>query len=141
MAVLGVTEHPDPRLSRRRAPRHRPRGGGGAHGRALITEVAPDIIVTFGPDGTTFHPDHITVHHWVTAAWERLQQPAQLLYSATTAEHLARFADLYEEWGVYMTDERPVGVRPVRGGPPGRARGPSARPQAGCTRRNGVPDP
>ena len=29
-----------------------------------------------------------------------------------TEEHLARFADLYEEWGVYMTDERPVGVRP-----------------------------
>ena len=41
-----------------------------------------------------------------------MQRPARLLYSATTDEHLARFADLYEEWGVYMTDERPVGVRP-----------------------------
>ncbi len=111
MAVLGVTEHrilgyPDGELP---AIDHE---AGVARMAALITEVAPDIIVTFGPDGTTFHPDHITVHRWVTAAWERLQRPGRLLYSATTAEHLARFADLYEEWGVYMTDERPVGVRP-----------------------------
>ena len=111
MAVLGVTEHrilgyPDGELP---AIDHE---AGVARMVALITEVAPDIIVTFGPDGTTFHPDHITVHRWVTTAWERLQRPARLLYSATTSEHLSRFADLYEEWGVYMTDERPVGVRP-----------------------------
>jgi len=111
MAVLGVTEHrilgyPDGELP---AIDHE---AGVARMVALITEVAPDIIVTFGPDGTTFHPDHVTVHRWVTAAWERLQRPARLLYSATTSDHLSRFAHLYEEWGVYMTDERPVGVRP-----------------------------
>ena len=109
MAVLGVTEHdilgyPDGGLP---TVDHE---AGVARMAELISEVEPDVIVTFGPDGTTFHPDHIAVHRWVTTAWERLQRPARLLYSAVTDEHLARFADLYEEWGVYMTDERPVGV-------------------------------
>lgn len=110
MAVLGITDHrilgyPDGGLATVDQEE------GVARMAALIDEAEPDVIVTFGPDGTTFHPDHITVHRWVTAAWERLQRPARLLYSAVTDEHLASFADLYEEWGVYMTDQRPVGVR------------------------------
>jgi LmbE family N-acetylglucosaminyl deacetylase len=32
----------------------------------LLDEVQPDTILTFGPDGMTFHPDHIAVHRWVT---------------------------------------------------------------------------
>ena len=36
----------------------------------------------------------------------------------TTVEHLARFGELYEEWGMYMTDERPTGVPGDRARPP-----------------------
>ncbi len=58
----------------------------------------------------TFHPDHIAIHHWVTAAWHRLGCPGRLLYATTTVEFLHRFRDLFEEWNMYMTDDRPTGV-------------------------------
>jgi len=34
----------------------------------IIDRVQPDVIVTFGPDGVTGHPDHQTVHRWVRRA-------------------------------------------------------------------------
>ena len=108
MAVLGVTEHrflgyedgtladDDPEGIDRIAD--------------LIDEIRPDTILTFGADGMTFHSDHIAIHHWVTAAWHRLGCPGRLLYATTTVEFLHRFRDLFEEWNMYMTDERPTGV-------------------------------
>ena len=41
----------------------------------LLDEVRPDTILTFGADGMTFHPDHIAVHHWVTAGVARPRLP------------------------------------------------------------------
>jgi LmbE family N-acetylglucosaminyl deacetylase len=108
MAVLGITEHrflgyedgtladDDPEGIDRIAD--------------LIEEIRPDTILTFGADGMTFHSDHIAIHHWVTAAWHRLGCPGRLLYATTTVEFLHRFRDLFEEWNMYMTDERPTGV-------------------------------
>ena len=108
MAVLGVDEHhllglPDGGLDPddERAI--------DAVGR-LIDIVSPDTILTFGPDGVTFHPDHMAVHHWVTEAWERRGRPGRLLYATSEADYLARYSALFEEWNVYMSDERPVGV-------------------------------
>jgi LmbE family N-acetylglucosaminyl deacetylase len=108
MAVLGVTEHrllglPDGALA------HHDDQGCAMVGR-LLDEIRPDTILTFGPDGMTFHPDHIAVHRWVTHAWHQRGRPSRLLYSTPTAEHLARFGDLYEQWDMYMTDQRPSGV-------------------------------
>jgi len=37
----------------------------------IITEVAPDTILTFAPDGQTGHPDHIAVHRWTVEAVHR----------------------------------------------------------------------
>ena len=85
---------------------------GGPRSARLFDEVAPDTVLTFGPDGMTFHPDHQAVHRWVTAAWRARRCRARLLFAAMTAPHLARFGDLYERWDVYMTDDRPAGVRP-----------------------------
>ncbi len=109
MAVLGVTEHhflgyPDGGLSDMDANVAVARLG------ELIGEVAPDTILTFGPDGTTFHPDHQTVSRWVGAAWAQAGRPGRLLHSAMSAGHLQKWGQLYEEWQVFMTDERPVGV-------------------------------
>lgn len=108
MAVLGVQEHrvlglPDGSLAEHEA-------WGVASIAELLEEVRPDTILTFGADGMTFHPDHIAVHRWVTAAWERRGCAARLMYATPSVEHLARFASRYEEWGMYMTDERPTGV-------------------------------
>ena len=36
--------------------------------------------------------------------------PTTNLANTRTCEHLRRWGPLYEEWGVYMTDERPVGA-------------------------------
>ncbi len=37
---------------------------------AAIRRVRPDVIVTFGPEGRTLHPDHIAVHNAATAAYD-----------------------------------------------------------------------
>jgi LmbE family N-acetylglucosaminyl deacetylase len=108
MAVLGVDEHhiaglPDGALATCD-------DAGRAWASRVLDEVAPDTVLTFGADGMTFHPDHIAVHQWVTDAWERRGRPCRLLFATPTAEHLAQFAETYEEWGMYMTDERPDGV-------------------------------
>lgn len=108
MAVLGVTEHriaglPDGGLRERT-------DDGLAWVSGLFDEVQPDTVLTFDRDGGTFHPDHIAVHRWVTEVWERRGRPGRLLYAVVTAEHLAEFGPLYEEWGVFMTESRPTGV-------------------------------
>jgi len=108
MAVLGVSEHcvlgfPDGALA------ELDQQGIATVGR-MLDEVRPDTILTFGPDGMTFHPDHIAVSRWVTTAWHQRDRRGRLLYATSTAEHLRRFGELYEEWDVYMTDQRPTGV-------------------------------
>jgi LmbE family N-acetylglucosaminyl deacetylase len=77
---------------------------------AILAEVRPDTTLTFGADGYTFHTDHRTVSRWVGEAWHRAGQPGRLLHAAMTDEHLATWSKRYEEWGVFMTEERPVGV-------------------------------
>ena len=108
MAVLGVDDHrflglPDGELESHA-------GRGPTLVGQLLDDVQPDTILTFFSDGITFHPDHIAVHRWVTTAWERRGRRGRLLYARPTSEHLARFSRFYEQWGVYMTDERPTGV-------------------------------
>ena len=70
----------------------------------LIEEVAPDTIVTFGPDGMTGHPDHRTVSSWVTRAWQRAGRPGALLYATTTADFADEFADLHHDIAVFGDD-------------------------------------
>jgi LmbE family N-acetylglucosaminyl deacetylase len=110
MAVLGVTEHaffglPDGAL-----------GNHDADGRTLVDDlldrVRPDTILTFGPDGMTFHPDHLVVHRWVTEAWETRGRPCRLLHAASSVEFDGRFRSSFENLGVYMTDDRPIPVEP-----------------------------
>ena len=109
MAALGVTEHRVLAL---------PDGGlagldpaeGVALVRGLLDEVQPDSTLTFGPDGMTHHDDHIATSRWVTDSWAAHGGPGRLLHATATAEHQAAFSARFEEWGVYMTDERPVGT-------------------------------
>ena len=41
---------------------------------AILDEERPDIIVTFGPDGVTGHPDHVAVGLAATEAFHRLRE-------------------------------------------------------------------
>ncbi len=39
---------------------------------AILDEERPDVVVTFGPDGITGHPDHVTIGRAATDAFLRL---------------------------------------------------------------------
>jgi LmbE family N-acetylglucosaminyl deacetylase len=109
MAVLGVSEHRIVGLADGGLDETDLASGADIVG-ALLDEIAPDTILTFGPDGATFHPDHIAVGAWSHAAWQRRGCRARLLQAAMSVEHHRRFAAHFDEWDVYMTDERPTPV-------------------------------
>lgn len=62
-----------------------------------IIQVAPDTVLTFGPDGMTGHADHRAVSAWVDEAF-RLAAPsgAQLLHATLTADVVQPFEDLLD---------------------------------------------
>lgn len=76
----------------------------------LLMETSPDTVLTFGPDGITYHTDHQAVSAWVGAAWERAGRPGRLLHATMSDEHMGTWGEQYESWKVFMTDERPAGV-------------------------------
>ena len=45
-----------------------------------IDLVQPQIILTFGPDGISGHPDHVTISHIVTQAYDEFYKKGLLLY-------------------------------------------------------------
>lgn len=65
----------------------------------LLRQLRPDVVVTFGPDGITGHPDHRTVSRWVTSAWREASH-GQLLYAVVTREFMERFAELHRRLGL-----------------------------------------
>lgn len=51
----------------------------------LLREMGPQVVVTFGPDGISGHPDHVAVGVWVTAAFDAVdgaEAPQRLYYVA-----------------------------------------------------------
>ena len=56
---------------------------------AIIEDVQPQSVLTFGVDGMTGHTDHIAVHHWTTAAFERAAPAGAGLYYATMTPEVA----------------------------------------------------
>jgi LmbE family N-acetylglucosaminyl deacetylase len=40
----------------------------------ILSEERPDVVVTFGPEGVTGHPDHVTVGLATTEAFHRLRE-------------------------------------------------------------------
>jgi LmbE family N-acetylglucosaminyl deacetylase len=68
---------------------------------AVVADVRPDLVLTFGPDGMTGHDDHRAVSAWTTRAVEGTG--AELWYAALTREWLDRWGELAEDTGVWMT--------------------------------------
>lgn len=54
-----------------------------------LRQSQPDVVITFGPDGISGHPDHIAISRWTTTAFDGLQQepgsPQRLYYIAPSA--------------------------------------------------------
>ena len=69
---------------------------------AIMEEIAPDTIFTFGPDGDTGHLDHIAVSRWATEAFKRAAKPgARLLYPTVTPEWAENFLPILRPMNVY----------------------------------------
>lgn len=74
--------------------------------RAIVEDVAPDTVLTFGPDGATYHPDHIAVSGWTTAAVAG--SSARLHYATTTYEWNERVSQFIDPALVMMEDREPL---------------------------------
>ncbi len=70
---------------------------------AIFEAVRPDTVLTFGPDGMTGHPDHITVSAWTTEAFSRAAKPGAALYYATvTPEWMDTIYPQLERFDVFF---------------------------------------
>ncbi|HVL91077.1 MAG TPA: PIG-L family deacetylase [Actinomycetota bacterium] len=108
LAVLGVDEHswldyPDGGL-------HEIDDAEGiARVAAIVEEVEPDTILTFGPDGMTGHTDHQAVSRWATAAFARSAKPGATLHYATTVQSWAdRWLPVFERFNVFFAGGPPI---------------------------------
>ena len=74
----------------------------------IIDDVAPDTIVTFGPDGLTGHADHQAVSAWATAARAVAAPHARLLYATTTEEFVKRWEPVRDVFDIFLADGLPL---------------------------------
>jgi LmbE family N-acetylglucosaminyl deacetylase len=74
---------------------------------ALIERTRPDVIVTFGPDGMTGHPDHQTVSAWVTEAWQRSGRRGALWYATTTPAFQEEWDELHRRLDIWFDGALP----------------------------------
>jgi LmbE family N-acetylglucosaminyl deacetylase len=69
---------------------------------AIMDEIDPDTILTFGPDGNTGHPDHISVCLWTALAAARTGRSNMLHFATNSNEWADRFEQAALEQGVMM---------------------------------------
>jgi LmbE family N-acetylglucosaminyl deacetylase len=70
--------------------------------REIADQVQPDTVLTFGPDGATWHPDHIAVSRWATAAVAGTG--ATVHYQSTTREWFEFMSEFIDPSEVMMED-------------------------------------
>ena len=66
---------------------------------SILREERPDVVVTFGPEGITGHPDHITIGRAATDAFHQLRAEglggfSRLLYVAIPLSELLRWNEM-----------------------------------------------
>src|SRR5438309_182274 len=76
---------------------------------AIMEEVEPASVLTFGPDGMTDHADHKAVHAWTTEAFRRAAKPGARLYYATqTQEWVDKYVPILQQFNVFGPGTPPV---------------------------------
>jgi LmbE family N-acetylglucosaminyl deacetylase len=82
---------------------------GAAKVRAIMEDVGPDTVLTFGPDGMTDHADHKAVCAWTTEAFRAVGKPgAKLHYATTTKEWADEFVPRMNKFNVFAPGFPPV---------------------------------
>jgi LmbE family N-acetylglucosaminyl deacetylase len=75
---------------------------------AILREVDPDTVLSFGPDGMTDHPDHKRTCAWAAEAFRRAAKPGAKLYSACmTPDWAAEFVPVMNRFNVFMSEDTP----------------------------------
>jgi LmbE family N-acetylglucosaminyl deacetylase len=70
----------------------------------MLGELDPDVVITFGPDGFSGHPDHVAVGAAVTAAcYQRLSSASIRLFHCHRPQSRMLLRDRLAEWVVEMT--------------------------------------
>jgi len=76
--------------------------------KAIMAEIDPDTVVTFGPDGMTGHQGHKDVSRWTTDAFESIARPgARLLYATQTPEWTAEWVPKLEPFDIFLPGSPP----------------------------------
>lgn len=80
---------------------------------AVLVDERPDVVVTFGPDGITGHPDHITVGRAASEAFHRARGRVgdghrRLLHTALRASTIAAWNRRLIERGLEPIDSTQV---------------------------------
>jgi LmbE family N-acetylglucosaminyl deacetylase len=74
----------------------------------LMETVAPDTVLTFGPDGMTGHDDHKCASRWTTEAFRQVAKDgATLHYATNTPSWLAKYREPLDAHNVFMGAEPP----------------------------------
>jgi LmbE family N-acetylglucosaminyl deacetylase len=60
---------------------------------SVVHDMKPEVLLTFGPDGLSGHPDHIAVGQWVKQAFRRAEGLAAL-YAVAVPRSLAQKLEL-----------------------------------------------
>jgi len=66
---------------------------------ALLDDVRPDTVLTFGPDGFTGHPDHRTVSAWTDLAVDRSAATPRVLHAVAQEQRID--PELDDDYGVF----------------------------------------
>ena len=70
----------------------------------LLSEIDPDVVITFGPDGFSGHPDHIAVGAAVTAACYQMRSATSIrLFHCHLPRSRMLLRDRLAEWVVELT--------------------------------------
>jgi LmbE family N-acetylglucosaminyl deacetylase len=73
----------------------------------LLAELRPDLVVTFGPDGMTGHPDHRAVSRWVSGALDVAAPGAELWWATQDDDFHRRWSGLNDEIGLWADQPHP----------------------------------
>jgi LmbE family N-acetylglucosaminyl deacetylase len=110
-AILGVTEHEFLGLADIDMDTPLP-DSGAARVRELVTEVRPQTVLTFGPDGMTGHVAHMSVSRWATEAFRAAAQPgAKLYYAVYTQDWADECVPVLNKFDMFRPGTPPVVAR------------------------------
>jgi N-acetylglucosamine malate deacetylase 2 len=66
-----------------------------SHVLSVVNEIDPQVLLSFGPDGLSGHPDHIAVGQWAAEAFRRADEIAAL-YTVAVPHSLAQKLNMHQ---------------------------------------------